>query len=140
MAEPEMLDQVARVVDESMWPILVVRPPATYSPKMHKEYLALLGSIHETRKEPYCLIIDARGAPRPDSSQRRIENNFRKKYEDHVKTHCRGTALVLTSKVMVGVIQAMAWIRRPDTEVRSFSDFEPALEWARNKLALPDPG
>jgi hypothetical protein len=126
--------KILSVVDESRWPILVVTPPTEYSEEMHRQYLAYLGWIYETRSGPYCLIIDARNTPRPAPLQRKVETEFRNEYAAHVKQHCRGTAFVMSSKVMAGVLTAMFWIKKPDTEIKSFSDFDEALTWAKGRV------
>ena len=95
------------VVDESRWPILVLTPPDEYSEQMHREYLAYMGWVYDTRPGPYCLVIDARNTPLPSAVQRKVENEFREEYAGHVKKHCRGTAIVLSSRVMGNVLKLM---------------------------------
>jgi len=122
------------VVDERQWPILVIRPPAEYDNQVHREWLDYVGTVYARRKEPYALVIDARECARPNAVQRREENEFRVKHEEHVKQYCRGTAFVIASSVMAGVITAIFWFKRPDTAHRSFSDIDAAFEWVKQQL------
>ncbi len=127
-------DEILSVVSEEQWPIIVIRPPAEYDNDIHDQYLKYLGSIYERRKEKYAVVIDARKCSRPNSIQRKEENAFRTKYEDHVKQFCCGTAFVIQSAVMAGVITAIFWLKQPDTKHRSFSDIDAAFEWVKKQL------
>ena len=81
-------------IDESQWPILVIRSPAEFDEKSLKSTLDELAQIYRQRKEPYVLVIDGRSGRRPNALQRKIENEFRKEWESHVQTYCKGTAFV----------------------------------------------
>ena len=122
------------IIDLNRWPILVVYSPANFTEEELKSHLEELGQVYEVRKEPYVLVLDARSGRRPSAVQRKIQSDFREKYDDHIKTYCRGTAFVTSSELLKGAATAMFWVKKPSTETKFFTNIEDAFSWAEERL------
>ena len=126
--------QEREIIDLNRWPILVVYSPANFTEEELKSHLEELGQVYEVRKEPYVLVLDARSGRRPSALQRKIQSDFREKYDDHIKTYCRGTAFVTSSELLKGAATAMFWVKKPTTETKFFTNIEDAFSWAEERL------
>ena len=126
--------QEREIIDLNRWPILVVYSPANFTEEELKSHLEELGQVYEVRKEPYVLVLDARSGRRPSALQRKIQSDFREKYDDHIKTYCRGTAFVTSSELLKGAATAMFWVKKPSTETKFFTNIEDAFSWAEERL------
>jgi len=51
-----------------------------------------------------------------------------------VQTPGKGTAFVINSELMKGVITAVMWLKKADTAQKVFADYEIAIRWAKNQL------
>ena len=80
------------------------------------------------------LVLDARSGRRPSAVQRKIQSDFREKYDDHIRTYCRGTAFVTASELLKGAATAMFWVKKPTTETKFFTNIHEAFDWAEERL------
>ncbi|MCP4197244.1 MAG: STAS/SEC14 domain-containing protein [Proteobacteria bacterium] len=122
------------IIQMHRWPILVVYSPATFTEEELKNHLDALGKIYDTHREPYVLVLDARSGRRPNAIQRKIQSEFRVKYDAHITKYCRGTAFVTSSELLKGAATAMFWIKKPPTTTKFFTDFDEAVVWAEEQL------
>ena len=121
-------------IDLDLWPIIVIKQADAGDDEMNQRNLVALDELYTTRKEPYVTVMDARGGKRPNAGQRYLQTEFRRKHQDHVKTYCRGFAIVTTSEAIKGVTSAMFMIKEPDTVTELFTDMDSAVAWARERL------
>ena len=128
------ISQELEIIQMQRWPILVVYSPSQQSVEDLKNHLEKLGKIYDTHKEPYVLVLDARSGRRPSAMQRKIQSDFREKYDAHVKQFCRGTAFVTNSELLKGAATAMFWVKKPSTTTKFFTDFDEAVAWAEEQL------
>lgn len=121
-------------VDLTHWPILVVNAPPGFTDAELQAYYDSIGKAMLARPEPYANIIDARNAPTPTASQRKIMAGFRERHAQHIRQYCRGSAFVFESAVMRGIITAIHWLRQPEMPHKSFATMFEAMTWARAQL------
>jgi hypothetical protein len=126
--------QEPEIIQMGRWPILVVYSPAHHSEEDLRNQLEELGKVYDTHKEPYVLVLDARSGRRPSALQRKIQNEFREKYDAHVKQYCQGTAIVTSSELLKGAATAMFWVKKPASVTKFFTDIQEALVWAEERL------
>jgi hypothetical protein len=122
------------IIQMQRWPILVVYSPPNFTEEDLSAHLDELGKIYDTRKEPYVLVLDARSGRRPNAIQRKIQSEFREKYDAHTTKYCRGTAFVTNSELLKGAATAMFWVKKPTTMTKFFTDFDEAIVWAEEQL------
>jgi hypothetical protein len=135
MSEPlPNIEQEPEVLQMDRWPILVVYSPPNFSEKDLQNQLDQLGKVYNTRKEPYALVIDARSGRRPSALDRKIQSEFREKYDAHIKKYCRGLAIVTNSEFLKGVTTAMFWVKKPATATKFFTDLDQAIAWTEDRL------
>jgi len=127
-------------VDLTHWPILVVNAPPGFTDAELQAYYDSIGKAMLARPEPYANIIDARNAPTPTASQRKIMAAFRETHAQHIRQYCRGSAFVFESAVMRGIITAIHWLRQPEMPHKSFGTMFEAMTWARAQLLAGDSG
>ena len=128
------ISQELEIIQMQRWPILVVYSPSQHSDEELRDHLEKIGQIYDTHKEPYVLVLDARSGRRPSATQRKIQSEFREKYDAHVKQFCRGTAFVTNSELLKGAATAMFWVKKPSTTTKFFTDFDEAVAWAEEQL------
>ena len=121
-------------IDASMWPILIVRIVKNDQPEYLEREFDVVANLYETRKEPYVTVVDASNSHRPSPAHRYLQTEFRRRYQDHVRAYCRGTAIVVNSAIIRAVITAIFWIKPPDTKTKFFADMDSAIAWARAQL------
>ena len=121
-------------VDTDLWPIVIIRSGDTDDADVAERTLAVVEELYQTKKEPYVTVLDGSNGRRPSPAQRYIQVEFRRKHAEHVKTFCRGFALVSKSEIIKAVATAMYWIKSPDTATKVFTDMESAIAWARAQL------
>ena len=123
-----------KIIQMHRWPVLVVYSPANFTEEELKNHLDELGQIYDTHKEPYVLVLDARSGRRPSALQRKIQSEFRDKYDAHIRQFCRGTAFVTNSELLKGAATAMFWVKKPTTTTKFFTNFDDAVAWAEEQL------
>jgi hypothetical protein len=122
------------IIQMNRWPILVVYSPSEVTVDELRNHLNAVGKIYDTHEEPYVLVLDARSGRRPSAMQRKIQSEFREKYDAHTTKYCRGTAFVTSSELLKGAATAMFWIKKPTTTTKFFTDFDEAIVWAEEQL------
>ena len=128
------ISQELDIIQMQRWPILVVYSPPQHSDEELRNHLNELGAIYDSHKEPYVLVLDARSGRRPSATQRKIQSEFREKYDAHVKQFCRGTAFVTNSELLKGAATAMVWVKQPSTTTKFFTNIDEAMVWAEEQL------
>jgi hypothetical protein len=71
----------------------------------------------------------------PSSVQRRLFAAHLKRFEAHDVAYNRGSAIVVPSAELQGVVTAVFWISAPKFPHKAFRDVESALKWARMRLS-----
>lgn len=120
-------------VDESAWPVVVVRYPKVIE---HGDFMRHLQRVVSfiKRREPWGMINDSRGAAHPNAKQRQAIATM---YDDHevaVREYWRGTAIIFDSQMIVGVLTALSWLRPPPHPFKAFVSYDDGERWVLNTL------
>lgn len=124
-----------KTIDLSLWPIILVNTPPGFTDVELKAYYDDIAKAMLSRPGPYVNIIDARNAPTPTASQRKIMADFRAVHQEHIRKYCKGSAFVFESAVMRGIITAIHWLRQPEMPHKSFGSLMEAMNWAKVQLS-----
>jgi hypothetical protein len=117
--------------DDSRWPIVVVRYPSRIDPRDWDEHLTRVIGYVKTDL-PWGMINDSRGAAHPTATQRQGIIDLYDAHEELVRKNWRATAIVCDSKVIVGVLTALTWVRPPPHPFRPFSDYGEGARWTES--------
>lgn len=121
------------IIDESEWPILVVRWPNELTlaevDEHFEEMLALA-----LRGGPIAVLVDMTGAGIPPAHHR--QHAAKKLAEVYAESGDRiaGVAHVIRSPLVRGVLTAVYWVSAPPFPKEVFGTRAEALDWCRSRL------
>lgn len=122
------------VVDESEYPVVVLRYPVEVTDHEFKQHLDKLGGIAQ-RGSPFGMVSLA-GPRFPTSAQRQMIKLFGQEHAEQLQQHCVGNAVVLHSALMRGMLTVMNWF--PGTQepfvIKPFADRSAAQLWIATRL------
>ena len=122
--------------DKTRWPLVVVRYPDAFDEgdwdQLMQKIIAMV-----TSGQDYAMVNDARTGPPPTAAMRKQIADMYKTYRAEVEQHWRGTALIGTSPLIVGVMTALNWLTPPPHPVKVFRDYQEGETWALMQLATP---
>jgi hypothetical protein len=121
-------------VDESDWPIVLVRTPVEPSIENTQRLLDATDRLF-AKKTPFALVIDARRSRFPGAVVRRMLAEYQRDHEDEFRRYVVADANVVSSPMLRGVVTAVNWLAPPTHPVRTFESVGEALVWAREQLA-----
>lgn len=120
-------------VDESQWPLLLVRFTGPATEREFERYLALRTTYLE-RKEPHVVVLDTRGIDM-------VSPRLRQRYSEWVRDNgpalhrwVLGTAYVIVSPVVVMMMSVIRHCAGLTTPFVVTATLPPAAEWAAGLL------
>jgi hypothetical protein len=119
------------------WPIVVCKPPdrAVTDEEMVWSMIDLAAVIAR-HMEPHGLLLDLRDNKKGITpKQRRILTNAIKPGPDNVAPGGVGVAMVFTSKLLEGMLNAIFWISKPPMPTKVFNSAGEGQRWLREGLA-----
>jgi hypothetical protein len=123
----------APTIDTSRHPIVVVRFSGYISEPEFDVYLASMTQLI-SRSERTLTILDARRAIRNPPSQRKKQADWLKANEQRLRQYSLGTAFVITSPFVRGVLTAILWLQPLPNDHTVVSTMAEAEDWAAAKL------
>jgi hypothetical protein len=121
-------------VDETRWPLVTIKFPATLRDEDMATYLGSLKRFRE-RREPYALVVDTSGAAPLTARQRRMQAESITEGNPIARNYLRGIAFVVDSQIRRGVLTAIFWLTCPDWRHEIFFERDHAIVWAQSALA-----
>ncbi len=121
-------------IDDSRHPIVVVTFVGGATDAEFHDYLARMEQLVIERREINCTILDATAAGNTPAVQRRMQADWLKRNEDLLRQWSAGTAFVITSPIVRGLLTAIFWMSpmaAPHTIVASLDEAE---HWAASQL------
>lgn len=122
-------------VDLSRFPIVNVRFGTSWSDADFDRYLETMEREALARCEPNVTILDARGAMNTPAIQRRKQAEWLRRHEATLKQHSLGTAFVIDSALVRGVLTAILWMQPMPAAHIVVATIEEAERWAAEQLA-----
>ena len=120
--------------DDSLFPLVVVRTPAQFE---DADFAALFHRFEKNfqRGERYALLLDTTPVTTvPTAKQRAIISTWEKAHFDETRRWNVGTALVVTSALVRGVLTALAWIVPDETPRVHVGTEREGVEWCTKRL------
>jgi hypothetical protein len=126
----------ARVeIDEGGWPVVRIRWPAgALTDEEFKRAVTQL-SGYTRRGQAYGTILDAREATRPTPLQRGFAAERQRLDADYSRRWLRGSAIVVSNPVLVGVVTAINWVFPPPYPQKIFASWPAAEAWIAEQLS-----
>ncbi len=126
--------QSAWDIDLKAWPLILVRPRPEVTDSQLIAALKAYDEILDKRQGPYAMVMDNRHAPALPAAQRKIIAEYNAAHGTRTRLRCRGTAFVMTSPFVRGLMTAVFWLKKPLAETIVFEELDDALRWARARL------
>lgn len=126
----------AVLVDETRWPLVTIKFPATLRDEDMAPYLGSLRRFRK-RREPYALVIDTTGAAPLTPRQRKMQAEAITRGNPTARLYLRGVAFIVDSQIRYGVLTAIFWLTRPDWRHEVFFNRDDAFTWAQSTLVAP---
>ncbi len=122
-------------IDDSLWPLFIVRISGTSSDMEYEESLQRLsGLLH--RREPYFTIIDTSQSGTPNSAQRQRQVEFGRAHDALERTWGRGTAFIVTSPFVRVAMSLYFHVRPLSVPHIIVPDMGSALAWISARMEI----
>ncbi|MCO4746432.1 MAG: response regulator transcription factor [Proteobacteria bacterium] len=122
-------------IDESHWPLIVARfPGQTVGTEAFTAYLDALSEIL-ARGETYAMLTDTTALKETITAQQRaLVSEWIEQQSEVISRQSVGTALVVRSSVIRGVLLSINWIRPPSNPQKVFTSYPDAVDWVLGQL------
>lgn len=121
-------------IDEKRWPkVYVVWPDKLLSEEEFRKGVTALSDFTR-RGQPFVVLHDGRKAARPTATQRSFAAARQKADADYSRRFLKGSAMVVSSPVIAGVVTAINWVFPPPYPQKIFSSMDEAEEWIEDQL------
>lgn len=121
-------------IDDSRHPLVVVQFVGASTDAEFDAYLEQMHQIVLARKQKNVTIFDATRSTDTNAQQRRKQADWLKAHAGLLRTYSLGSAFVITSPLVRGVLTAILWLQpmpAPHTVVGTYAEGE---RWAIEKL------
>jgi hypothetical protein len=126
----------ARVeIDDARWPRVYVRWPSSALSDDEFQRVVLQLSAYTRRGQPYATIVDARHATRPTPLQRSFAAERQRLDAEHSQRWLRGSAIIVSNPLLVGVVTAINWVFAPPYPQKIFASSFAAEAWVDEQLS-----
>lgn len=122
-------------LDDSLWPLLLVRFPSVVSNAQQEEYLARL-LTYVRRGQKYVGIMDTHLLKNTTSEQRQRQADFIKEHEGLFRQCSLGSAAVVTSPLVALGGRILIHLKPMPVPFYVTSSLPAAVAWAAERLAL----
>jgi hypothetical protein len=125
----------APVIDLSRHPLVIVRFVGLPTEAEFDAYLEGMTRFIIERKQKTVTILDASQSDRTPASQRKKQAVWLKSHENLLRQYSLGTAFVITSPLVRGVLTAIFWLQPLPTEHIVVGTMHEAEAWGRARLS-----
>lgn len=120
--------------DRSQRPLISIHfTGAKATPENFDAYLEELNRNYAP-KEPFALIFELSKAPVPGPSYQLKQASWMKEHEGLIEQYCLGTAYVIPSTVMRGVLKFIFGIQGQPAPFKVVTTYEEGREWAKSMV------
>jgi hypothetical protein len=121
-------------IDASRHPIVVVTFVGAATDAEFQDYLASMENMMVMRRGTNCTILDATRAGNTPALQRRMQADWLKRNEELLRKHSAGTAFVINSPLVRGLLTAILWMSPMATPHTVVASLDEAERWAAAQL------
>lgn len=126
------------MMDESTWPVVTVKFMDSATDDEFDAYLRSLEALYD-REKPFAIVFDARDASYLPREYRKRQAQWIDENESQIREYLTGTAYVIPSAVLRGVLRAIFALRDQPAEYVVTESLEDAHEWAETQVAKATP-
>lgn len=119
---------------EDQWPVVIHRSQGAPTAEQLDAYVRQATELL-LRGQRHAVVMDASGLTNVTAYARMSKKDWLQQYERELRTHCAGTALVLSSPLHRFISATLMLFAPFPTPYKVFGTVEEAVEWARAKLA-----
>ena len=120
-------------IDDSRWPMVLVTFTGVAPEPEFDDYLRRM-SQYLARKQTIVTVLDASKSGATPATQRRKQAEWMRENDAALRRHSAGTAFVISSAVVRGVLTAILWMQPIPQEHVVVATMPEALRWAREQL------
>jgi hypothetical protein len=121
-------------LDTSNWPILVLTPMDNISDESIQDFMESFFAMVKAKKERYALIVDLRQRTNMSRKHRKLLTDELNKNKEFEEDYNAGTALIVNSAVIRGIMMSLFWLFSPKHPTDVFKTMERAVSWANSRL------
>jgi hypothetical protein len=121
-------------IDASRAPLYIVTYPETPSDQEVLEGHRAIEEIYRSTDRHVAWVVDARKVRKATPVQRRMVAEHEERTKQLAKKYNAGLALVITSRLVRGMVTAVFWMSPPVYPYEIFDDMELAQQWALQRL------
>ena len=120
-------------IDETRWPLVLVTFDGVSPEPEFDAYLERMATFLD-RKTPTATVLDATRAGATPPIQRKKQADWMKTHEASLRRYSAGTAFVISSPMVRGILTAILWMQPMPQEHVVVATLPEAMKWAREKL------
>jgi hypothetical protein len=121
-------------IDASRAPLYVVTYPEAPSDREVLEGHQAIEEIYRRADSPLAWVVDARRVNKATPVQRRMVAEHEERTRALAEKFNAGLALVITSRLVRGMVTAVYWMSPPVYPYKIFDDMDRAQQWALQQL------
>ncbi len=122
-------------IDLSRHPLVIVTFDGLATDREFEEYLSAMTRQILDRNELSVTILDASRSGRAPATQRKKQAEWLQQHQARLRQYSLGTAFVITSPLVRGVLTAILWMQSLPTPHTVVGTFAEAERWALERLA-----
>lgn len=119
-------------IDDSRSPLLVIRYVGIVSDDEFKRYLDEMKAIRS--RGPGVAVLDATGSGSTPATQRKMQADWLRRNREMLRRNSLGTAFVIPSAAIRGVLTAILWISPLPSPHIVVSTYDEGERWAIERL------
>jgi hypothetical protein len=121
-------------LDTSNWPVMVLTPTDNVTDQSIQDFMITFFEVVKSKDERYALIVDLREKTNMSYRQRKLMTSELNKNKDFAEQYNAGTALIVNSAVIRGIMMSIFWLFSPKHPTDVFKTMEDAFSWATARL------
>ena len=120
--------------DMQYFPLILVQSPARVDEDGIREMFARFDELYVARKR-YALVMDTTATRAlPSAKERKVLADLVKACADEARRWCVGTAMVVDSPLIRGVMTAVSWVAPSPTRTIHVATMKEAVDWCYAQL------
>ncbi len=121
-------------LDISNWPVMVLTPTDNVTDQSIQDFMITFFEVVKSKDERYALVVDLREKTNMSYRQRKLMTTELNKNKDFAEQYNAGTALIVNSAVVRGIMMSVFWLFSPKHPTDVFKTMEGAFSWATARL------
>jgi hypothetical protein len=125
---------------------MILTPTDNVTEQSIEDFMVTFSDVVKSKDERYALVIDLRQRSSMSRKQRKFHIDELNKNKEFAKEFNAGTALIVNSAVVRGIMMSVFWFYNPKHPTDVFKTMEDAFDWANSqvrptfRLTSPDYG